>query len=117
MNVTDVNDNPPSYVNVPPSGVYTFTVPPGAGVRQGVGIVKAMDPDISSIVRYEIIPTGDGDDAAFRIDPGTGQISIIKNLETIGKNVFTIVVQASDGIFRTNATVQVTDLDSLSVMT
>lgn len=102
VNVTDVNDNSPSFVGLP----FTFTAPPGAGVNQLIGAVKAVDPDISSTVHYGII-SGNDDATAFRIDPNSGQIFTAANLDSIDKMIFTISVNASDGTFTTNATVQV----------
>ena len=104
VNVVDVNDNSPYFVNQP----YLTEVPEGTELGMHVLTVSAVDHDMGSnaIIAYSIEGT-----ALFTINETTGKIYVAGPLdyEAYTNVVFTVV--ASDGSFSSSAQVNVTILN------
>ncbi|KAF8791564.1 Fat-like cadherin-related tumor suppressor [Argiope bruennichi] len=73
VTVSDVNDNPPIFVNLPYYSVVPMEAQKGYIVRK----VHAIDLDLgkNSEVHYELV---EGDNKTFKVDPKSGEIILLK---------------------------------------
>ena len=95
ITITDVNDNPPIFVNAP----YQVQVREDVAVLFDVLQVTATDADESgnpnSQITYSI--TGGNDQGAFTINANTGQIQTAQTLDFETTPRYTLNLRASDG--------------------
>ncbi|XP_035227160.1 fat-like cadherin-related tumor suppressor homolog isoform X3 [Stegodyphus dumicola] len=91
VTVTDVNDNPPIFVNLPYYSVVPMEAQQGYIVRK----VHAIDLDLgqNSKVHYELV---EGDNKTFKVDPRSGEIILLKPVGSQNLD-HEIVVAAVDG--------------------
>ncbi|XP_070553228.1 protocadherin Fat 1-like isoform X2 [Ptychodera flava] len=92
VEVLDINDNAPMFVNLP----YFAVVQVDAKVNDIVRQVTAIDRDIdkNGEVRYTLVDGGEGH---FDIDSQTGEIKVIRALDSNVQNQeFTLKIMASD---------------------
>ncbi|XP_071484961.1 cadherin-23-like [Diadema antillarum] len=96
VDVTDVNDNNPTFINVPAEGFYQGSI--NENDQAGTFVVQVMtsDPDMgeNAAVVYSI--TGGNINTAFTINPTTG---VITNNQIVGPNApptYTLIVTATN---------------------
>ncbi|GIX90248.1 protocadherin Fat 3 [Caerostris extrusa] len=91
VTVTDVNDNPPIFVNLPYYSVVPMEAQKGYIVRK----VHAIDLDLgkNSQVHYELV---EGDNKTFKVDPKNGEIILLKPVGSQNLD-HEIIVAAVDG--------------------
>ncbi|XP_059157764.1 protocadherin-9-like [Physella acuta] len=95
INVTDINDNVPSFSE----NVYEFSVSEEARVGSVVGTVTATDADLgdNAEITYELNPGKTPQvDALFYIDSQSGDIMVKKSLQYDGGKTFETIVMAED---------------------
>lgn len=105
VNVTDMNDNPPYF---PQGRDFNGILISAADTKSGqtISVIKAMDPDSTSVLTYSIIANPNDDSDKFSINPQTGMIIATNSYDQLSLPEFHFTVMASDGIF--NATTPVT---------
>ena len=93
INVTDVNDNSPEFVE---GNNYTVVVSEGVTVPSLLIDLNATDNDTSSnqAIAYSIVT---GDTSTFSIDLLTGEISVSESLDRESTPGYMLVVEAKDG--------------------
>ncbi|XP_042896565.1 fat-like cadherin-related tumor suppressor homolog isoform X3 [Parasteatoda tepidariorum] len=91
VTITDVNDNPPIFVNLPYYSVVPMEAQKGYIVRK----VHAIDLDLgeNSKVHYELV---EGDNKTFKVDRNSGEIILLKPVGSQNLD-HEIVVAAIDG--------------------
>ncbi|XP_022692572.1 protocadherin Fat 4-like isoform X3 [Varroa jacobsoni] len=107
IDVTDVNNNVPEFVDAPYEARVGESLPAGALVTQ----LKARDLDANSVLEYSIIAGNDDD--LFRVDSRTGAITTKQVLDFERKQAYDLLVQVSDGFNTAVAplTVSVVDIN------
>ncbi|XP_026808223.1 cadherin-87A [Rhopalosiphum maidis] len=104
--VIDSNDNPPIFIQ----HTYTSLIDEGVATFEPPLIVQAIDADKSSTIIYSIISGNEKN--LFKIDQSSGEIFILSpNGLQRSKNNITLIINASDGIYNDEATVNVVVLD------
>lgn len=102
--IDDVNDNPPVFLKTP----YKVQISEGSTVETQVIRVYATDVDegINGDVFYSVV--SGNEEGKFSIEPGTGQMTLVKELdrETTSKYVLTVV--AEDGALTNKMSVSTT---------
>lgn len=75
--VTDTNDNPPSFAE----HAYSFDIPENAPRGYQVGIIAATDPDMgaNAIISYTVISDWAND--VFSLNPQTGVFTLTARLD------------------------------------
>ena len=93
ITVEDENDEPPEFVR----NSYSFEIDENRPAHTFVGSVSATDKDAHpyDVIKYSIDPFYGGLDA-FRIDPDTGRISTVKILDRELKDVYHLVIVATN---------------------
>ncbi|EDO41767.1 predicted protein, partial [Nematostella vectensis] len=107
VQVIDRNDNQPVFINSP------YFIVLQLGVAQGtiIGQAQATDADIGSNanLRYDLIG---GDPGYFSISRKTGEVVVRRTLDDVKvPRLFTLMVEATDGLFRTEAVVKIKVVD------
>ncbi|KAA0187706.1 hypothetical protein HAZT_HAZT002488 [Hyalella azteca] len=104
VTILDQNDSPPSFRDMPRR--YTVSEDHQAGRR--VATITASDSDILGTLSYSLVS---GDDGKFSLDETTGHLSLRETLDRETKDLYELVVRASDAVQHTDTTVyiQVTD--------
>nr|UZM07820.1 cadherin 1 [Geocoris pallidipennis] len=109
ISLNDNNDNPPLFT----SSVYKAIIDEGSAKFEPPLFVQARDVDKSSEISYSII--GGNNDNLFSIDSSTGEITVTdKNgldMTNVPSDTIQLIIQASDGMFRSNCTAAITVLD------
>ncbi|XP_037925112.1 cadherin-related tumor suppressor [Hermetia illucens] len=92
IQVTDTNDNPPTFSEP----VYSFDIPENAPRGYQVGIISATDPDLgmNSVVSYTVISDWAND--VFSLNPQTGVFTLTARLDYEEVQHYILVVQAQD---------------------
>ncbi|XP_025413054.1 cadherin-87A isoform X2 [Sipha flava] len=104
--LTDSNDNPPTFMQ----HSYTSLIDEGVTLFEPPLIVQAIDADKSSSILYSI--RFGNEKQLFKIDQSTGEIFIVSpNGLQRSKNNITLIVEANDGVYSDEATVNVVVLD------
>lgn len=101
VNVLDKNDSPPSFGEQP----ILFTVSEELGAGQTVGVVKARDPDTLGRVRYTLREPQGRD--KFSLDPDSGTLRLLEPLDRETKDLYKLVIRASDGLQNTDTTITI----------
>lgn len=101
VNVLDKNDSPPSFGDQP----ILFTVSEELGAGQTVGVVKARDPDTLGRVRYTLREPQGRD--KFSLDPDSGTLRLLEPLDRETKDLYKLVIRASDGLQNTDTTITI----------
>ncbi|OQV26221.1 putative Protocadherin Fat 4 [Hypsibius exemplaris] len=98
IEVTDVNDNAPIFLNQS----YSFTVPCGGGASAFVGVVTAQDRDsgLRGFISYSIL---NANNQLFGIDCYTGEIRL-RRAVTPGSLPTTLMIQAENPTSPTQST-------------
>ena len=93
VTVQDVNDEPPQFVR----HSYTFEIAENRPAHTYVGAVSATDKDAHpyNVIKYSIDPY-DNVLKAFKIDPDTGEISTVKILDREEREVYHLIVVATN---------------------
>ncbi|XP_065884594.1 protocadherin Fat 4-like [Dysidea avara] len=108
IGVLDVNDVAPSFR----SANYTFRVPENATQQFVIGVVSAIDPDLSptelrysvtSLTAYKNDMTVTMPLTSFRVGDTSGQITLNHNLDHETVDMYVIRIGVSDGV-RSNST-------------
>ncbi|XP_065192145.1 uncharacterized protein LOC135823227 isoform X2 [Sycon ciliatum] len=111
ITLDDVNDSPPDFG----PGPHVVSIAEAGMQGNSAGYVNATDPDLhNSTVWYSIVD--DDTRHAVRIDPRTGEITLMRALDYEVQHTYYIVVRAEDrGIpplsSTTNATLKVIDVN------
>ena len=111
VTLSDVNDMAPKFNQ----GEYTFNVPENVPRGTSVGTVAAKDEDLgaNAIVIYRIKTYLEGHAGKFTIDPSTGEISTLGDLDREVEGFYSIKVIAEDrGSLSSEALVNVTVTDA-----
>lgn len=101
IDVLDKNDSPPSFSETPTE----FSVSEDLPVGHVVTTVKVTDPDSPTRITFSLVA---GDVEKFHLDADTGVLSLIDLLDRETKSKHKLIVQASDGIQKTEATFTIT---------
>lgn len=106
VNVTDVNDNAPYF---PEGRDFTgiLTIAPDAKSGQTIGSVKAIDPDVTSVLQYSIVANPNDDSDKFSINSQNGLITATRNFDQLSASEFRFTVFVTDGLFNTTTPVVV----------
>ncbi|KXJ79504.1 hypothetical protein RP20_CCG000579, partial [Aedes albopictus] len=90
--VTDTNDNPPSFAEA----AYSFDIPENAARGFQVGVISASDPDLgtNAAVTYTVISDWAND--VFSLNPQTGIFTLTARLDYEEVQHYILVVQAQD---------------------
>lgn len=92
--ITDINDNPPTFLDSPYIAyVMENVVPPNGGFVLSVQAYDADTPPFNSLVRYFL---KEGDTDLFRINASTGEISLLRSLDREAKSEYTLTLVAMD---------------------
>ncbi|XP_061398166.1 cadherin-related tumor suppressor, partial [Musca vetustissima] len=92
--ITDINDNPPTFLDSPYLAyVMENVVPPNGGYVLSVQAYDADTPPFNSLVRYFL---KEGDTDLFRINASTGEISLLRSLDREAKSEYTLTLVAMD---------------------
>lgn len=77
LQITDVNDNPPNFMQP----YYSFVVPENAPRGYQIGIVSAEDTDVgnNSIIKYELLSDWGKD--VFSLNSGSGVFTLTGGLD------------------------------------
>ncbi|XP_022800058.1 uncharacterized protein LOC111337931 isoform X2 [Stylophora pistillata] len=107
IHILDDNDNPPIFHNRTEKISVKENIANGTFIHQ----VKAIDKDSgnNAIIKYSLLSREYDDN--FFIDALSGNVSINGNLNHESRNEFTLLIQATDGKFRSNMTLLITILD------
>ncbi|XP_072204693.1 protocadherin gamma-A2-like [Excalfactoria chinensis] len=110
--VLDANDNAPAFSQA----VYTVRVPEDVPVGSTLLSVTATDPDdgTNGEVRYSTKKATDSASEIFHLEPGTGAIRLVRNLDFEEGDSYEMLVQAQDagGLFDTaTVSISVTDVN------
>lgn len=94
ISVTDINDNPPTFLDSPYLAyVMENVIPPNGGYVITVQAYDADTPPFNNQVRY-FIKEGDAD--LFRINASTGEISLLRALDRETQPEYTLTLVAMD---------------------
>ncbi|XP_025089926.1 protocadherin Fat 4-like [Pomacea canaliculata] len=95
INVTDVNDNNPVFVNT----TYSFSVPQTAAKGQEIGQVNAADKDAgpNGQVSYRLSGAYGIEEGTFVVDSATGRVVLSRNLTRRDVGVAVLAIEAYDG--------------------
>ncbi|XP_017783736.1 PREDICTED: cadherin-related tumor suppressor [Nicrophorus vespilloides] len=92
--VSDINDNPPTFLDSPYLAyVMENVIPPNGGYVITVQAYDADTPPFNSLVRYFI---KEGDTDIFRINASTGEISLLRALDREQQAEYTLSLVAMD---------------------
>ena len=92
--ITDINDNPPTFLDSPYLAcVMENVIPPNGGYVITVKAYDADTPPFNSQVRY-FLKEGDAD--LFRINASTGEISLLRALDRESQAEYTLTLVAMD---------------------
>ncbi|XP_071125252.1 protocadherin Fat 1-like isoform X4 [Mytilus edulis] len=105
INVTDVNDNQPEFVQNP----YKLTLKEDVPINEVILHLTASDADTNSIILYSIIKGNTMD--KFDVNPKDGQLLIKNALDREMVNNFELTIKASDGLLSSETVVIVDVLD------
>ncbi|XP_066284273.1 protocadherin-like wing polarity protein stan [Branchiostoma lanceolatum] len=96
VNVTDINDNPPTFDR----GIYTVAVEEGAAGGTSVATLAVSDADSSSSVSYEFVSGNDADKFKFGTT-NTNDVEVKTTIDldsaTPDEGEYTLVVRVTDG--------------------
>lgn len=106
VTVLDVNDSPPKFT----PKIFEFFVREDALIGQEVGTLTASDKDLNSDI-YFFIMSGDPQ-TKFGIEQKTGKVFVHSSLDRESVAAYTLNVSASDGLFTSFATLNITVLDA-----
>lgn len=101
IDVLDKNDSPPSFSEMP----MEFSVSEDLPIGHVVTTVKVTDPDTPTRITFSLIG---GDREKFHLDADTGVLSLTDLLDRETKSKHKLIVQANDGIQKTEATLTIT---------
>jgi len=109
ISLLDNNDNPPLFT----SDVYRAVIDEGATKFEPPLQVQARDADKTSQVTYSIV---DGNEhQLFVIDKHSGEITVANHrgldMSQVNTDYINLIIQASDGMFHSNCSVNITVLD------
>ena len=111
VTVTDINDNPPCF---PPGITTSFSVEEGRerfpDPRSFVGNIQARDLDLPRTPQITYFFSG-GDNGDFDINPQTGDIFVISELDREGIPFYTVNITATDGNLTCGIQVEITVLE------
>lgn len=94
VSVSDINDNPPTFLDSPYLAyIMENTIPPNGGYVITVRAYDADSPPFNSLVRYFI---KEGDTDIFRINASTGEISLLRALDREIQAEYTLSLVAMD---------------------
>ncbi|GAB0089240.1 Cadherin-related tumor suppressor [Sergentomyia squamirostris] len=94
ITITDINDNPPTFLDSPYLAyVMENVIPPNGGYVITVKAYDADTPPFNSQVRY-FLKEGDAD--LFRINASTGEISLLRALDRESQAEYTLTLVAMD---------------------
>ncbi|XP_073989842.1 cadherin 87A [Rhodnius prolixus] len=109
ITLTDSNDNPPTF----DSSLYKAIIDEGSAKFEPPLQVHARDVDKSSQILYYIIDGNIND--LFTIDSKTGEIFVANknglDMTNVTSDTIRLTVQASDGVYQANCSVEITVLD------
>lgn len=110
VTILDKNDSPPSFKDTP----LKFSVSEDLGPGQPVATLRAVDPDTLGRLEYTLVS---GDDGHFVLDADSGVLRLRDSLDRETKDVYKLLVRASDGLQHTDTivTVQVSKNISISL--
>ena len=92
--ITDINDNPPTFLDSPYLAyVMENVIPPNGGYVITVKAYDADTPPFNSQVRY-FLKEGDAD--LFKINASTGEISLLRALDREHQAEYTLTLVAMD---------------------
>lgn len=92
--ITDINDNPPTFLDSPYLAyVMENVIPPNGGYVLTVQAYDADTPPYNSLVRYFL---KEGDTDLFRINASTGEITLQLALDREAKAEYTLTLVAMD---------------------
>ena len=92
--ITDINDNPPTFLDSPyVAYVMENVIPPNGGYVLTVEAYDADTPPFNSQVRY-FLKEGNAD--LFRINASTGEISLLRSLDREAQAEYTLTLVAMD---------------------
>ncbi|KAK4871852.1 hypothetical protein RN001_015976 [Aquatica leii] len=100
ITIEDRNDNKPQFTN---STYISDTILESIDIGKDVTVVKAVDRDTASLIVYSIIDGNIND--AFMIENTTGRIKVNNKLDFETIEQYTLVVEASDGVYTDTAKV------------
>ncbi|XP_053317380.1 protocadherin Fat 4 [Spea bombifrons] len=110
VNVDDINDNKPLFA----LSQHFITIPEDAPTGTDILLVNCSDPDagVNGVIRYSLI----GGNSQFTINPSTGQIISSSMLDREMKDIYTLLVVATDGgspalTSSTNVTITILDVN------
>ncbi|XP_068601351.1 protocadherin Fat 3a [Brachionichthys hirsutus] len=109
--VLDINDNPPKFLEQHYYGLIRESDPPG----EVVALLNTRDDDSSAInrqVSYHITSGNYRGVFALGLVQGEWKMYVKWPLDREERNLYTIIVTASDGLFVSHATVEVTVIDT-----
>ncbi|XP_057698824.1 protocadherin Fat 1a isoform X1 [Corythoichthys intestinalis] len=104
VDVTDLNDNAPMFVE----RVYKATVSELASRGHFVTQVQASDADSSDSGKLEFAIVYGNEDQSFAIDKRTGAVVISNHRRPQMRPIYHLNVSVSDGVYRSSALVEVT---------
>ncbi|XP_044732152.1 cadherin-related tumor suppressor [Chrysoperla carnea] len=94
ISVSDINDNPPTFLDSPYIAyVMENIIPPNGGYVITVEAYDADSPPFNSLVRYFI---KEGDTDIFRINASTGEISLLRALDREVQEEYVLSLVAMD---------------------
>jgi hypothetical protein len=112
ITIIDSNDNPPCF---PPTTLTTYSVEESRAIfpdnTSFVGMVRAEDPDTPENPQITYFLSG-GDDGKFRIDPQSGEIYLIAELNREETPFYTLNVTSTDGELTCGIQLDVTVLEA-----
>lgn len=100
VTVLDKNDCPPSFRDIDRKYTVSEELAPG----QQVATVKASDPDLLGTLSYILLDGGDGN---FELESSTGVIRLKEPLDRERKDLYSLTVQASDGVQQTETILEI----------
>ncbi|KAG5892988.1 hypothetical protein JTB14_031839 [Gonioctena quinquepunctata] len=92
VEVTDTNDNPPSFMET----AYSFDIPENAPRGSRVGQIKATDPDLGVNAQLTYAVISDWANDVFSLNPQTGVFTLTSKLDYEEVQHYILVVQAQD---------------------
>uniref|UniRef100_A0A8B9LAB3 FAT atypical cadherin 1b n=1 Tax=Astyanax mexicanus TaxID=7994 RepID=A0A8B9LAB3_ASTMX len=107
VHVTDLNDNPPIFMQ----HVYNATVSNLSPTGHFVTCVQASDPDSMDMGKLEFSILSGNEDNIFAIDKKTGEIFISSHWKLMGTH-YNLFVFTTDGVFTAFSEVKVKVIDS-----
>uniref|UniRef100_A0A1B6L3B2 Cadherin domain-containing protein n=1 Tax=Graphocephala atropunctata TaxID=36148 RepID=A0A1B6L3B2_9HEMI len=109
ITLLDSNDNPPMFT----SDTYRAVIDEGAIKFEPPLQVQARDADKTSQIMYAIV--GGNEHQLFAIDRHSGEITVadVKGLDMseVNSDYVNLIIEASDGMFHSNCSVNITVLD------